>query len=182
MATKIETLFIDDLDGSPANGTVRFALDGTSYEIDLSGEHAQVLREASSRFTGAARRAPGTRSPAGTRRKPGPGDLDSTEICDWARSQGITSRTAAGYPPSSSSSSKPRPRDKTTFRRPHRKHPRPHPITPHRQIVALRDCGRGDERSERLRRISWRPWPGCRMRAEGPVLHIPAPHRPIRDM
>ena len=40
MATKIETLFIDDLDGSPANGTVRFALDGTSYEIDLSGEHA----------------------------------------------------------------------------------------------------------------------------------------------
>ncbi len=29
MAQKIQTLFIDDLDGSPAEGTVRFALDGT---------------------------------------------------------------------------------------------------------------------------------------------------------
>jgi hypothetical protein len=80
---------IDDLDGSPAEGTVRFALDGTSYEIDLSGEHSQALREELSRFTGAARRAPGTRSPARTRRKPIPGDPDSTEIRDWARSQGI---------------------------------------------------------------------------------------------
>ena len=36
MAQKIQTLFIDDLDGSEAAGTVRFGLDGTDYEIDLS--------------------------------------------------------------------------------------------------------------------------------------------------
>ena len=36
MAQKIQTLFIDDLDGSAAEGTVRFSLDGTEYEIDLN--------------------------------------------------------------------------------------------------------------------------------------------------
>jgi nucleoid-associated protein Lsr2 len=32
VAQKIQVLLIDDLDGSPADGTVRFALDGTEYE------------------------------------------------------------------------------------------------------------------------------------------------------
>jgi hypothetical protein len=36
VAQKIQTLFIDDLDGSAAEGTVRFGLDGTEYEIDLN--------------------------------------------------------------------------------------------------------------------------------------------------
>ena len=44
VAQKIQTLVIDHLDGSPAENTVRLALDGTSYEIDLSGEHAQARR------------------------------------------------------------------------------------------------------------------------------------------
>ena len=46
MAQKIQTLFIDDLDGSEAEGTVRFGLDGTEYEIDLNAGHAQALRDA----------------------------------------------------------------------------------------------------------------------------------------
>ena len=46
MAQKIQTLFIDDLDGGEAAGTVRFALDGTQYEIDLSAAHSQELRKA----------------------------------------------------------------------------------------------------------------------------------------
>jgi hypothetical protein len=37
MAQKVQTLFVDDLDGSEAEGTVRFGLDGTDYEIDLNG-------------------------------------------------------------------------------------------------------------------------------------------------
>ena len=41
MAQKIQTLLIDDLDGSEAEGTVRFGLDGADYEIDLNAEHAQ---------------------------------------------------------------------------------------------------------------------------------------------
>ncbi len=42
MAQKIQTLFIDDIDGSEAEGTVRFALDGAEYEIDLNAKHADV--------------------------------------------------------------------------------------------------------------------------------------------
>ena len=49
MAQKIQTLFLDDLDGSEAEGTVRFRLDGTEYEIDLNAKHAQQLRDALTR-------------------------------------------------------------------------------------------------------------------------------------
>ena len=45
MAQKIKALLIDDLDGSEAECTVRFGLDGTDYEIDLNAEHAQALRD-----------------------------------------------------------------------------------------------------------------------------------------
>ena len=66
MAQKIQILLIDDLDGSEADGTVRFGLDGTEYEIDLNAEHAQALRDALARYVQAARRAGG-----GARRPPG---------------------------------------------------------------------------------------------------------------
>jgi hypothetical protein len=46
MAQKVQTLFVDDLDGSEAEGTVRFGLDGTDYEIDLNAKNAQQLRDA----------------------------------------------------------------------------------------------------------------------------------------
>ena len=65
MAQKIQTLFIDDIDGSAAEGTVRFGLDGTEYEIDLNAKHAQDLRDALARYVGAARRVGGAaRRPA----------------------------------------------------------------------------------------------------------------------
>ena len=55
MAQKIQTLFIDDLDGSAAEGTVRFGLDGSEYEIDLNEEHARQLRDALARYVSVAR-------------------------------------------------------------------------------------------------------------------------------
>jgi hypothetical protein len=65
MAQKTQILLIDDLDGSEAEGTVRFGLDGTDYEIDLNAEHAQALRDALARYVHAARRAGGgARRPA----------------------------------------------------------------------------------------------------------------------
>ncbi len=93
MAQKIETLFIDDLDGSEAEGTVRFGLDGTEYEIDLNGEHAQALRDALAPYVNAARRAGGgaTRRPtraSGGRRTSASG-LNTTEVREWAKAQGI---------------------------------------------------------------------------------------------
>ena len=56
MAQKVQILFIDDLDGSAAEGTVRFGLDSTEYEIDLNAEHAQKLRDALATYVRAGRR------------------------------------------------------------------------------------------------------------------------------
>ena len=89
MAQKIQVLLIDDLDGSAADGTVRFGLDGAEYEIDLNAEHAQALRDALSRYVQAARRAGGSaRRPArGGRRAAG--GAESTKVREWAKAQGI---------------------------------------------------------------------------------------------
>ena len=90
MAQKVQTLFIDDLDGSAAEGTVRFALDGTEYEIDLNTEHAQVLRDALARYISAARRAGiSARRPVRNGRKAPAGGLNPTEVREWAKAQGI---------------------------------------------------------------------------------------------
>jgi Lsr2 len=70
VAQKIQTLFIDDLDGSEAEGTVRFGLDGTEYEIDLNANQAEVLREALARYVEAARRGRGSRRPSRNGRRP----------------------------------------------------------------------------------------------------------------
>ena len=68
MAQKIQTLFIDDIDGSEAEGTVRFGLDGADYEIDLNAKHADALRKALTKYIDAARRSTGR--PAGGRGRP----------------------------------------------------------------------------------------------------------------
>ena len=47
MAQQVTTSFIDDIDGSAAEGTVAFAIDGKMYDIDLSAAHAARLRESS---------------------------------------------------------------------------------------------------------------------------------------
>ncbi len=59
MAQKIQTLFVDDIDGSAAEGTIRFGLDGTDYEIDLSAAHAADLRAALARSSLPARKVRG---------------------------------------------------------------------------------------------------------------------------
>ena len=91
MAQKIQTLFIDDLDGSDAEGTVRFGLDGSEYEIDLNAKHAQQLRDALARYVGAARRVGGgaRRSAARGGRRASASGLNTTEVREWARAQGI---------------------------------------------------------------------------------------------
>jgi hypothetical protein len=90
MAQKIQTLFIDDLDGSEAEGTVRFGLDGTEYENDLNAKHAKELRNALARYVNAGRRVGvSTRRPARSGRKAQPNTLNTTEVREWAKAQGI---------------------------------------------------------------------------------------------
>jgi hypothetical protein len=90
VAQKVQTLFIDDLDGSAAEGTVRFGLDGMEYEIDLNAGHAQQLRDVLAAYVRAGRRVSGgSRRPARGGRRGAASGLNATEVREWARAQGI---------------------------------------------------------------------------------------------
>lgn len=94
MAQKTQVVLIDDLDGGPADETVTFALDGVSYEIDLSAAHAAELRDAFASWVGHGRRV-GGRTRTG-RRASAPAtstrssSSDSGAIREWAREHGYT--------------------------------------------------------------------------------------------
>lgn len=54
-------MLVDDIDGSRADETVSFMLDGVAYEIDLSAANAARLREALADYVARARRLSRTR-------------------------------------------------------------------------------------------------------------------------
>jgi hypothetical protein len=87
MAQQIQTLFIDDIDGGPAEGTVRFGLDGTDYEIDLSSAHSEELHKVLAAYVTHARKAGGT-ARRGPRGRHG-GAPDTRKVREWARAEGI---------------------------------------------------------------------------------------------
>jgi hypothetical protein len=76
----------DDLDGSPADETVRFGLDGAEYEIDLSGKNARKFRKRLGPFVEKAHRvAAAQRRPSRTAAS----RQRSRDIRAWAKQQGI---------------------------------------------------------------------------------------------
>lgn len=87
MAQKIQVILLDDLDGGSADETVSFALDGVSYEIDLSAQNAAELRGSLARFVDSARKSGGRR--ARSRAASGRGRTDTGAIREWARSKGL---------------------------------------------------------------------------------------------
>jgi hypothetical protein len=89
VAQKVQVLLVDDLDGGEAEDTVRFGLDRVEYEIDLSAEHAEALRRTLAPFVGAARRSRATGRPARGGRRASASGLDTTQVREWARAQGI---------------------------------------------------------------------------------------------
>jgi hypothetical protein len=92
VATKTSVILIDDLDGSEAEESVKFALDGVAYEIDLSGKNAQKLRNAFSLYVDSARRVGGRasrgRAPKAASRSGGSRKPETAEIRAWAKDQG----------------------------------------------------------------------------------------------
>jgi len=90
MAQKVHIVLEDDLDGSEATETVSFALDGTSYEIDLNEENATKLRDALSVYVGHGRRVTGgaRRGRKSTGGGSSTGGASAKEIRDWARANG----------------------------------------------------------------------------------------------
>lgn len=90
MAKKVIITLIDDLDGeSEAAETVEFGLDGVGYEIDLTAENAERLRDQLAEWIGSARKTGGRRRP-GTRRNSGSGSSKTAEIRAWAQANGYT--------------------------------------------------------------------------------------------
>ena len=96
MAQQTTVRFIDDLDGSDAVGTVTFALDNRSYEIDLSDENTDKLHEALAPFIEHGRKAGGrsggrgrTRGQAPMTETPARSNREETHaIREWARQNG----------------------------------------------------------------------------------------------
>jgi hypothetical protein len=88
VAQKIQTLFLDDIDGSEAEGTVRFGLDGAEYEIDLSVTHSEELHKALAPYVAHARKVGGARRAARGGRRNATG-IDTHKVREWAREQGI---------------------------------------------------------------------------------------------
>lgn len=87
MAKKVQYLLVDDLDGGQADETVSFSLDGVAYEIDLSQQNAQALRDTLAQYVGSARRVGGRRGRGrGGRGRSG---SETAAIREWARSQGL---------------------------------------------------------------------------------------------
>lgn len=93
MAKKIVILLEDDIDGSEANETISFALDGREYEIDLNDGHARELRETLSRFTTAGRQISGGRGRPAARTKSSQGGPDAKTVRLWAAENGIQVNT-----------------------------------------------------------------------------------------
>jgi hypothetical protein len=89
VAQKIQTLFIDDIDGGDAEGTVRFGLDGTDYEIDLNAKHTEDLHSALASYVTHARKVGGTARRGVTRGSRGASTVDTVAVRAWAREQGI---------------------------------------------------------------------------------------------
>lgn len=94
MAQKVKIILEDDLDGGPADETVRFGLDGGSFEMDLSTENAAKLRDAIRPYVAKARRvqarqqrgsAKTASSSRGQSRNP-----ETAEIRKWAKENGYS--------------------------------------------------------------------------------------------
>ncbi|MEU3193799.1 MULTISPECIES: histone-like nucleoid-structuring protein Lsr2 [Streptomyces] len=90
MAQKVQVLLVDDLEGGEADETVTFALDGKSYEIDLTTANADKLRSALEPYLKGGRRT-GGRSSRGKGGRSGSGSSssqDTAKIRAWAKEQG----------------------------------------------------------------------------------------------
>lgn len=90
MAKKTTVVLVDDLSGDPADTTIRFGLDSREYELDLTDENAQELRQLFNRYTTAARKASGwrRRSTAGPVKAEFTA-VDPAAVRAWATSNGV---------------------------------------------------------------------------------------------
>ena len=59
MTRRLEVRLTDDIDGTPADETVSFGLDGSLYEIDLTAKRAGKFRSDLAKYVNSARKTSG---------------------------------------------------------------------------------------------------------------------------
>jgi len=87
MAQKVTVMLEDDLTGGPAEQTVRFAFEGTDYEIDLNAKNAAAFGEQLAPYLEHARRTGRAEG-----RRPGRAAANhqhSGDIRAWAKEHGL---------------------------------------------------------------------------------------------
>lgn len=94
MVQRVVTEVIDDVDGSAAQETIRFGIDDTQYEIDLSRVNAERLRELLRPWADSARRV-GKNGRAGARVDLGPAPQ---VVRAWGRANGYQMRSRGRVP------------------------------------------------------------------------------------
>lgn len=90
MAQKVNIVLVDDLDESPADETVSFALDGRQYAIDLNTKHARQLRDALAPYVAHATSVSGRARSGGRRGRRSSGAVgpSASDVRAWARDNG----------------------------------------------------------------------------------------------
>lgn len=93
MAQQVIVSLVDDIDGTDAAETIEFGLDGVKYEIELSQENANNLRDALAPYVEHGRRDGGRKRTVVPRSPASPPPLADKEqnqaIRAWARKQGF---------------------------------------------------------------------------------------------
>jgi len=84
MAQKVQVTLVDDIDGSTADTTVRFGLDGATYEIDLNSAHAAQLRDSLAPWVKAGRKTSSRTASRGA----SAGGGDTAKVRNWAKAHG----------------------------------------------------------------------------------------------
>jgi len=87
MAQKVTVALEDDLDGGPADETLRFGFEGAAFEIDLSSKNARAFRTQLAPFIEHARKA--GRGPARRAARTAAGRQRSSDIRAWAKDHGV---------------------------------------------------------------------------------------------
>jgi len=82
VAQRVQVVLIDDIDNGPAAETIKFAVDGVQYEIDLSSTHAAEMRAALAPWVAAARKV-SSRSSGKAR-----SGSDTSKVRAWAKAHG----------------------------------------------------------------------------------------------
>ena len=98
MATKIVTEFIDDLDGTTAERTVSFRIDGADYEIDLSAVNAAALRDLLAPYMAAGRKVTGKNRRENPVRQAQRAPSNPSSIREWAERNGYATSSRGRLP------------------------------------------------------------------------------------